>query len=245
MGGVIVDTFVPETPVVPPAALPPTATGGDGGEILIFSPESNQFVISYTLNGTPFELKPGEAQTIINDQVWTIEFLGSSTGIPTRYTLLTGRYKFKLQDGVVGLFATRDLPGAELPPAAPSTPPPAAIPSAPAAPLTPPTAVAPQPGASTGTITIFIQPENRFQIVYALNNEPFSMSPGEVQEFDNDREWVIQFLGSSTGTISTFSLESGFYEFVLGNEGVELQKADGLPQPTTAAETAIVPAPAP
>lgn len=222
-----------ETIIVDPgtAISPPTMIDqGIVGLIEIFSPETNDFVISYTLNGTPFSMSPGQVHTIESDRTWTIEYLGSETLPISRYSLASGRYKFKRQDGVIGLFATRDVPGAVAP--VQETPEATApVPRPPSATLSPPV-----PAAATGTtpssgkITIFNRPTNRFQMVYALNDQPYTMKPGDVQEFDNDRTWNIQFLGSSTGDVSSFPLDSGIYEFMLGEKGVELWIAEGLPE---------------
>ena len=196
---------------------------------MIFSPQSNDFHISYMLNGTAFSLSPGQIHTFANDRTWTIEYVGSETGEVSRYTLSPGRYKFKRQDGVVGLFATRDVPGADMVvPAQPQGPPP--VPQPPSV-LTPPVRIDTAAGIvpANGKITIFIRPETPFQMVYALNDQPFTMKRGYVQEFVNDRTWTIQFLGSSTGELSSFPLEAGVYEFVMGEKGVELWVSEGLP----------------
>ena len=213
--------------------------------IVIFSPETNDFQITYTLNGDPYTMEPGQVHTITNDRTWTIEYLLNETGILTRYNLASGRYKFKRQDGVIGLFATRDLPGAGLPTEAPplvnilmpQTPPVLLLPPAPIGPAT----IRTLPPEKT---VIFSRPDNQFQMVYALNDQPFTMKPGDIQAFDHDRVWTIQFLGSSTGEISSFPLDAGLYEFILGENGVELWVAEKLPElPATPPASAPIPSP--
>lgn len=212
--------------IAPPVAIDQMVDGA----IVIFSPAINDFHMSYTLNDSPFTISPGQVQTLPNDRIWTITYLGIETGQVVQYQLSPGRYKFKRQDGVVGLFATRDLPGTEqLPPGGTPNPPPG--PQPPALSLTPPVPITPTVGVvpSEGKITIFSRPENQFQMVYALNDNPVTMRPGYVQQFDANQGWNIQFLGSSKGEVSSFPLQAGTYEFVMGEKGVELWNSEGLP----------------
>lgn len=89
----------------------------DQGEIVLFSPPSNNQDVQYTLNGAPYTMKPGTVQKFTNDRTWTIETrLGS--GQVTRYTLATGRYKFKETETGMNLYTTEDSP--ETPVAAPA-----------------------------------------------------------------------------------------------------------------------------
>lgn len=223
---------VPETVIAPPTAItPPTEINQViPGNIVIYSPGTNDFHISYTLNGMAFSLSPGQMHTISNDRTWTMEYVGSESGGVSRYVLSPGLYKFKRQDGVVGLFATRELPGAEMVlPDQQQVPVP--VPQPPSV-LIPPARINTAAGIipANGRISIFIRPETPIQMVYALNDQPFTMKPGYVQEFANDRKWNIQFLGNATGEISNFPLEDGVYEFAMGENGVELWVSEGLPR---------------
>lgn len=227
-GTTVIDPGVviaPPTVITPPIAIDQVVTD----TIVIFSPETNDFQISYTLNGSLFSMNPGQVHTFSNDRTWTIEYVGSESGDVSRYVLSPGRYKFKRQDGVVGLFATRDVPGADMVvPVQPQGSVP--VPEPPSV-LTPPVRIDTAAGIvpSNGNITIFIRPESEFQMVYALNDQPFTIKPGYVQEFPNDRTWNIQFLGSATDEVSYFPLEAGVYEFAMGETGVELWVSEGLP----------------
>lgn len=132
------------TPIVQPN-YPVPASGADGGEILLFSPNTNTGDIRYLLNGQLYTMPPGTKQSFVNDRTWTIQF-ESAAGQVTSYTLETGRYKFKSVNTGVGLFQTKDLPDAPaatgLPPAPIPNPPEAdpettVIPSRPALKATP------------------------------------------------------------------------------------------------------------
>lgn len=83
----------------------------DGGEIVVFSAADTPNTVRYTLNGELYELRPGEVQRFTNDRTWTIEIANASGQSPLRYTLSTGRYKFKQMSNGIGLFQTQDLPG--------------------------------------------------------------------------------------------------------------------------------------
>ena len=88
----------------------------DGGEIVLFSLSNATTDISYTLNGTPYTMKPGSVQRFTNDRQWTIEFPFTSNGPASlRYTLVTGSYKFKPSGSGMGLFQTQDSPDAPTP----------------------------------------------------------------------------------------------------------------------------------
>ena len=83
----------------------------DNGEIVLFSPPTNTQDAQYTLNGNTFSMKPGTIQKFTNDRNWTID-VNLGNGQTTKYTLSTGRYKFKQSDKGMGLFTTQDQPGA-------------------------------------------------------------------------------------------------------------------------------------
>ena len=106
----------------------------DGGEVLLFSPSTNQSDVHYALNGHRFTMPPGTKQRLTNDRVWTIQF-ESSPGQLATYTLSSSRYKFKPTDGGTGLFETQDTPEV-VQPGLPPTPglPPAPIPNPPEVP---------------------------------------------------------------------------------------------------------------
>ena len=89
----------------------PALPAPDGGQVILFVPADAARAVQYTINGESFTLKPGESQTVVNDRRLTIEFPPTSGGqIALRYTLLTGRYKFKPSGSGMGLFQTQDAP---------------------------------------------------------------------------------------------------------------------------------------
>ena len=88
----------------------------DGGEIVLFSPASVTTDIPYTLNGIPYAMKPNSVQRFTNDRQWTIEFPSTGNGSASlRYSLVTGRYKFKPSGSGMGLFQTQDPPDTPTP----------------------------------------------------------------------------------------------------------------------------------
>ena len=92
----------------------PALPAPDGGEIVLFLPADVADGVQYTLNGQSYLMKPGESQRLTNDRRWTIEFAPTSGGqIALRYSLLTGRYKFKPSGSGMGLFETQDMPTAQ------------------------------------------------------------------------------------------------------------------------------------
>lgn len=103
---------------VPRSMVPQSAPQFDNGEILIFSPPTNDREISYTLNGAPYTMKPGTLQRFKNDRTWIIEVNLAGNG-DSRYTLAAGNYKFKESDGVMHFYTTRENPEATAPAPAP------------------------------------------------------------------------------------------------------------------------------
>ena len=81
----------------------------DNGEILLFSPPTNTVDAQYSLNGVSYTMKPGSMQKFTNDRIWIIN-VNLGGGQNTKYTLSTGRYKFKQSEAGLGLFATQQSP---------------------------------------------------------------------------------------------------------------------------------------
>ncbi len=115
-------------------ASPPQATY-DHGEIVIFSPPTNTVDVQYSLNGVSYTMKPGSMQKFTNDRIWIVNF-NVGNGQNTKYTLASGRYKFKQSDAGIGLFMTQQSP---------ETPAPVPQPDASATPANEPTAPVPMP----------------------------------------------------------------------------------------------------
>jgi hypothetical protein len=92
----------------------------DNGEIVLFSPPTNTQEAQYTLNGNAYSMKPGTVQKLTNDRNWTID-VNLGNGQTAKYTLSTGRYKFKQSDSGMGLFTTQDQPGASVATGTPAT----------------------------------------------------------------------------------------------------------------------------
>lgn len=92
-------------------AAPAAPATFDGGEIILFSAADTPGEVQYTLNGAPFQLKPGQVQRFTNDRAWTIEVAPSNGQPPQRFTLSSGRYKFKPTVNGISLVSTQDMPG--------------------------------------------------------------------------------------------------------------------------------------
>ncbi len=103
--------YTGSSPVVttPPAILESPPAIHDQGEIVLFSPPTNTIEVHYSLNGTSYTMKPGSLQKFANDRTWTIE-VNLGNGQSTRYTLHTGRFKFKQSETGMGLFSTQESP---------------------------------------------------------------------------------------------------------------------------------------
>ena len=86
----------------------------DNGEITIFSPPTNTVDVEYSLNGVSYTMKPGSMQKFTNDRIWIVNF-NIGNGQNTKYTLATGRYKFKQTEAGIGLFMTQQSPEAPAP----------------------------------------------------------------------------------------------------------------------------------
>ena len=86
----------------------------DNGEIIVFSPPNNSVDVQYALNGVSYTMKPGTLQKFANDRTWTID-VNLGNGQHAKYTLSTGRFKFKQSETGIGLFSTKDSPDAPAP----------------------------------------------------------------------------------------------------------------------------------
>ena len=113
------------------AAIPPVSF--DNGEIVLFSPPTNTSDVQYSLNGVSYTMTPGTLQKFANDRSWTID-VNLGNGQHAKYSLSTGRFKFKQAETGMGLYSTQESPEAPAPipePDASSTPandPPAPVP---------------------------------------------------------------------------------------------------------------------
>jgi hypothetical protein len=72
--------------------LPPTYVSG--GPITIVNPPSGSAALSYTLNGFPYTIQPGQKQELTADRSWVIEFSRGPNLDTARYSLLPGLYTF-------------------------------------------------------------------------------------------------------------------------------------------------------
>ena len=97
--------------VVPSNAVPyamPVGVASYTGTIKIVNPNDSGGEVSYTLNGTPYSIQPGYAQTIQNDRLWTVAFGSGGAAGNVRYSLQPGTYKFKVADAGWNLFKSQE-----------------------------------------------------------------------------------------------------------------------------------------
>lgn len=69
---------------------------GDGLPIKVFSLEDAGTPLTYSLNGTPYTIQPGESQMLVNDRQWTISFDRGGDFGTAEYTMSPGQYWFEL-----------------------------------------------------------------------------------------------------------------------------------------------------
>ncbi|MFO1045809.1 MAG: hypothetical protein U0941_28845 [Planctomycetaceae bacterium] len=105
---VVVQNVVPSNVVPYSIQTSSNGTVANGGTIKIVNPSDSGGEVSYTLNGNPYSIKPGHAQTIQNDRLWTVAFGSGGTTGNVRYSLQPGFYKFKVTDGGWNLFLSQE-----------------------------------------------------------------------------------------------------------------------------------------
>lgn len=101
----VIQNVVPSNTV--PYAMPIGVTS-TGGTIRIVNPSDSGGEVNYTLNGTPYSIKPGHAQTIQNDRLWTVAFGSGGAAGNVRYSLQPATYKFKVTDDGWNLFKAQE-----------------------------------------------------------------------------------------------------------------------------------------
>ena len=105
---VVVQNVVPSNVVPYSIQTSSNGTVANGGTIKIVNPSDSGGEVSYTLNGNPYSIKPGHAQTIQNDRLWTVAFGSGGTVGNVRYSLQPATYKFKVTDGGWNLFKAQE-----------------------------------------------------------------------------------------------------------------------------------------
>ena len=75
-------------------------------------------------------------------------------------------------------------------------------------------AISPAPSVAydNGEIVIFSPPTNSREIQYTLNGAPYTMKPGTLQKFKNDRTWVVE-VNPGSGQSTKFTLSAGRFKF--------------------------------
>ena len=84
--------------------------------------------------------------------------------------------------------------------------------------------------------------ESRQPLAYLLNGTTYTIKPGYLQTFPDDRQWTIAFLRSGNNSeIMRYDLTAGTYRFVADENGWDLKQ---YPSPATKMELPPSPAPA-
>ena len=108
-------------PALPPPNFLPTPSAPTAPGVVLLNPLENAVPVAYTLNGTPYAIKPGFEQKLPAGQPWTLEFdRGGAFGL-ARYTLAAGIYQFRVTEKGWDVVLKTD-------PAAPAAPSLAAVP---------------------------------------------------------------------------------------------------------------------
>lgn len=103
-----------------------------GGPIRITNPPNSGVTLNYTLNGTPYSIAPGSAQTFSEDRSWVIDFNRGGNGGFAQYQLHVGVYSFAATDHGWELYRQPDTQMGSGAPGGPANnpPPPAPQPAA-------------------------------------------------------------------------------------------------------------------
>ena len=109
------------------------------------------------------------------------------------------------------------------------------------------TAASSLPSSSQGTydqgeIVLFSPPTNTREVKYLLNGASYTMKPGSLQKFINDRTWVIEAdLGN--GRVVNYTLSTGQYKFKQTDSDMNLFTTKDRPEaPAPSPETVESPA---
>lgn len=105
---------------------------------------------------------------------------------------------------------------------------------------------APSPVFDGGTIVILAPASNERSVEYTLNDNNYSMRPGQSQTFRHDRHWVVQFdSGTGRGPMQ-YTLKAGTYKFKQTADGWQLFSSSTpspTPEPVSGGPGAPVPMP--
>ncbi len=105
---------------------------------------------------------------------------------------------------------------------------------------------APNPTFDGGPIVILAPASNDRSIEYTLNDNNYSMRPGQSQTFRHDRHWVVQFdSGTGRGPMQ-YTLKAGTYKFKQTSDGWQLFSSSTpspAPEPVSGVPGAPVPMP--
>jgi hypothetical protein len=82
----------------PPQPASPPTKQFTGEPIRIINSRTNDITLNYTINDNPYEIKPGESQTLEDNYTWVVEFDRGGDFGEARYTLEPGEYSFALSE---------------------------------------------------------------------------------------------------------------------------------------------------
>ncbi len=101
----------------------------------------------------------------------------------------------------------------------------------------------PQATYDNGEIVIFSPPTNTKDVQYALNSATYTMKPGTLQKFTNDRVWTIET--NVNGQAVKYNLSAGRYKFSQYGSVMNLYTTKENPEsPSLPSATPLPPTPA-
>lgn len=80
-----------------------------------------------------------------------------------------------------------------------------------------------------GEIVLFSPPGNTQDVQYILNGTAFTMKPGTMQKFTNDRTWTID-VNMGSGQTVKYTLSTGYFKFKQSESGVGLFSTKDQPE---------------
>jgi hypothetical protein len=93
-----------------------------------------------------------------------------------------------------------------------------------------------------GEIVLFSPPSNTQDVQYSLNGQTYTMKPGTVQRFTNDRIWIIEVTNAG-GQSLQYTLSSGRYKFKAAGSGMGLFSTTDRPEDSVVSPTVVPPRP--
>ena len=100
------------------------------------------------------------------------------------------------------------------------------------------------PTPDGGEIMLFSPANTPGEVEYALNGVRYTMRPGSVQRFTNDRTWTIELAPANGQSPLRYTLVSSRYKFKPSANGMAVFQTQDAPG-TASQATSLPPAPVP